>query len=443
MSDSPPTDSAPPRLPPRRALLSSQTRRLISLAALFALLQLPQCMVGNLIDERQQRQAEARLEIGGAWGPSQAVLGPVLVVPWERPGHAEPERGTLTLLPQRLDAEASLAPETRRRGLFAAVVYTARTGMAAQFSLPQRLPPELSVATLRWREAELVIGASQWRAGTAAPVLEANGRTLQPNLVEPPGWSCIGMGLMRFPLGLDRPFEGSLPVQAQLELRGADMLRLMPLAGQVALTLRGDWASPSFLGTELPQEVTQDGSGFRARWETGLHPPLLRLAGPGCERSRALGVTLLEAVPTYRMINRTAKYAMLFLALGLATYLLFEQVGKLRLHLAQYALLGLSLVLFPLLLLAFGEVLGFAPGYALSAAMVLGQATAWTGAVTRRRGLTALFGAMLAGLFGFIYVVLGLESYALLAGALALFLTLSAAMLAARRMNWGRQDMAA
>ncbi|WP_187830330.1 cell envelope integrity protein CreD [Siccirubricoccus phaeus] len=436
MSDAPPAAAAPPGILPRRPLLSGPMRRLLSLGVLFALLQLPQCMVGKLIDERQQRQAEARLEIGGAWGPSQAVLGPVLVVPWERPGRTEPERGTLTLLPQRLEAEASLAPETRRRGLFAAVVYTARMGMQAQFSLPQSLPPGLATATLRWPEAELVIGASQWRAGTAAPALEAAGRALQPNLVEPPGWSCQRMGLMRFPLGLDRPFEGSLPVRAQLELRGADMLRLLPLAGQVALTLRGEWASPSFLGTELPQEVTQDGTGFRASWETGLHPPLLRLAGPDCEDNRSLGVTLLEAVPTYRMINRTAKYAMLFLALGLVTYLLFEQVGKLRLHLAQYALLGLSLVLFPLLLLAFGEALGFALGYALSAAMVLGQATAWTGAVTRRAGLTALFGAMLAGLFGFIYVVLSLESYALLAGAMALFAALSAVMLAARRVNW-------
>ncbi|APT60362.1 hypothetical protein RGI145_23740 (plasmid) [Roseomonas gilardii] len=55
----------------------------------------------------------------------------------------------------------------------------------------------------------------------------------------------------------------------------------------------------------------------------------------------------LEAVPTYRMVTRASKYAVMFLALGFLTYVLFELLAGLRIHLVQYGLQGLSIVLFP------------------------------------------------------------------------------------------------
>ncbi len=73
----------------------------------------------------------------------------------------------------------------------------------------------------------------------------------------------------------------------------------------------------------------------------------------------------------------------------------------------------------------------------------MAQASAYTVAVTRRRGLAGLFAGLLGGLFGFLYVVLSLEAYALLAGAVALFAALSVVMLVTRRVDWaGDSDVA-
>ena len=66
----------------------------------------------------------------------------------------------------------------------------------------------------------------------------------------------------------------------------------------------------------------------------------------------------------------------------------------------------------------------------------MAQASAYTAAVTRRAGLAGLFVAVLGGLFGFLYVVLSLEAYALLAGTVALFAALSVVMLVTRRVDW-------
>jgi len=149
-----------------------------------------------------------------------------------------------------------------------------------------------------------------------------------------------------------------------------------------------------------------------------------------------VGVALIEPVQTYRMVSRAAKYAVMFVALASLTYLLFELVAGVRIHIVQYALLGASLVLFPLLLLAIAEPLGFGAAYAISAAMVMGQAGLYTAAVVGRRLLASIFAMVLGGLFGFLYVVLSLESFSLLVGAVALFLALSAVMLVTRRVRW-------
>ena len=43
---------------------------------------------------------------------------------------------------------------------------------------------------------------------------------------------------------------------------------------------------------------------------------------------------------------------------------------------------------------------------------------------------------MLASLFAFLYVLLGLDTYALLVGALALFIAVSAVMALTQRVDW-------
>lgn len=90
--------------------------------------------------------------------------------------------------------------------------------------------------------------------------------------------------------------------------------------------------------------------------------------------------------------------------------------------------------MFPLLLLALGEPLGFMPAYAISAAAVVAQASAYVWAATQRRALGGALAAVMAVLFGFLHVVLSMEAYALLVGTLAVFVALSLLMAVTRRV---------
>lgn len=50
--------------------------------------------------------------------------------------------------------------------------------------------------------------------------------------------------------------------------------------------------------------------------------------------------------------------------------------------------------------------------------------------------LAAFIGALLAGLYALLYILLSLEAYSLLIGSLMLFVALAAVMYATRNLNW-------
>ena len=79
---------------------------------------------------------------------------------------------------------------------------------------------------------------------------------------------------------------------------------------------------------------------------------------------------------------------------------------------------------------------------AIIAFAVVAQASHSTPSVVGQRRLTGVFAAVLTALFAFLYVVLGLDAYALVAGTAAPFVVLSVVMRVARRVNWAASPAA-
>ena len=168
-------------------------------------------------------------------------------------------------------------------------------------------------------------------------------------------------------------------------------------------TIRSPWLSPSFSGDVLPVSSTISADGFQARWEiVEFGSPRVSssatIIDPAIWKGQAVSVDLIEATPIYRMISRVAKYGLLFVVLSFATYLFFELLSRLNIHIVQYGLLGLSLSLFSLLLLSLSEPIGYTQGYLVAAGLVLAQASLYTLAVTRRFKPTLAFATMLGSL---------------------------------------------
>ncbi len=454
-SPEPPPES-PSKAPAKPRPMSSSMRipKLILLAGLALATVVPAYFIQGLIDERQARQAGVEEEFTRNWGPAQRLYGPILVLPYE-PAPGRPHQ-YLEIAPAKLDLVASLSPQERRRGLFHATVYDAKVEMQGVFAIPSQARLEDFLVDKNGRllfdESFIVLGTTSLTGLKAEDHIAIDG-------VEAP-WrpceevarqkqDCADAPLILAKAKTDGGAGGAFTIafKSTLSLRGTGSFMLGYAAKELGATIRSPWTSPSFTGEMLPESSTLGPEGFEAHWRTvefGL-PRISTSAAildSSLGKGKSFGVDLIEATPVYRMIERVAKYGLLFVALSFATYLFFELLSRLRIHVLQYGLVALSLSLFPLLLLSLGEMIGYTAGYVTSAGLVLAQSSLYTASVAKRRAPALVFATTLACLFGFIYVLIGIDTYSLLIGALALFLVLSALMFLTEKVRQPEEALA-
>lgn len=432
-------------------------RKLLAIGGLMLLLLIPLALLDGLVYERQQRAADVVADIAQASANAQRVTAPLLRLEVERvvrkmervssderaPLQAVDYTNVETLLVAADDVavDATLATETRQRGLFEARIYQQKAEITARFRVPvlREVPGQQSV---RIRDARWVLGLGDNR-GITALTLTANGRPLQP---EP------GTGVAWLPEGVQAALPGdwapgaTLDSQATLSLTGTSQLAWLPVAESFRWTLAGDWPHPRFAGFALPTEREVRADGFTAEWRMSAlasqAPQRLAACGPeahcGGLEGTAVSLELLDPVDRYLMTDRAIKYALLFLGLVFGAVFLLEVLRGAAVHPLHYLLVGLALALFFLLLLALAEHLGFALAYAIAAtgcvALIGYYLSGVLGGWKRGLGLAGL----LAALYGALYGLLQSEDHALLLGAVLLFGVLAATMVLTRRLDWSR-----
>lgn len=426
-------------------LMNRPGPRLAGLGLLILLLLIPLSMIESRVNERGQRRDEAAADVARAWGEVQSLAGPILRLPytvrWLEKDTERSRTGWLVLPPQRLDVNARLDSEVRRRGIFEVPVYRAKLGLRGQFRLPEASDLGVATGEIEFGRAELMIGIAEPGALAADSRVMVDGQIL---VLEPSAQSLGSQGvhaLLRNGIAAERLAKG-VDFEVDLALNGSSAFQLAPVARETTLTLNSDWPHPSFSGKGLPRQSEISASGFTASWSMSHlgrgYPPVWLDNEVTREQIDAsmFGVDLCVPVDPYRMAERIAKYGALVLLLTFATIWVMELLGGRPLHPVQYLLMGASLCLFGLLQLALAEHLGFAVAFVLAAAAVVVQASWYTRVATRSTRRAFALGGLLTGWFGYLYVVLQAEDLAFLLGALALFAALTAVMWATRRVNW-------
>ena len=131
---------------------------------------------------------------------------------------------------------------------------------------------------------------------------------------------------------------------------------------------------------------------------------------------------------------------MLFIVLAFMSFFLFEVVAKVRIHPFQYAMVGLALGVFFLILLALSELVPFVIAYSTAAAGTIGLVVTYMVPVLRTGRRTGIAAALLGASFAVLWVVLQAEDYALLAGSLVVFTALGVAVQLTRKVDWYAED---
>jgi inner membrane protein len=431
-------------------------------------LTIPLFSVWLLVYDRQNQSQEATASITQGWGAAQAINGPVLVIPYKATAtETVVENGQsvtrsrdvireLTLAPEAIDIATDVAPQVRKRSIYEAVVYDARMSGKARFAFPPDLARSgVTPQQMDMSRAELRFGLSDPRGLGANPRVIADGAPLR---LQPGGGSNGGRGFFAW---IDANGLTSKPIVVDFafDFRGNGSLSLAPQAGDTKWTVRSSWPSPSFAGAFLPgPRPAQVGkNGFEANYRIGnlsLGRSLVSTADPGPSATpnppnkiaeepgtdpdmQTAVISLIQPVDPYDQVNRATKYGFLFIGFTFLALLMFDVIGGVRVSAVEYLLMGAALVLFFVLLLALAEVIGFTPAYVLASAAVAGLNTAYSAAVLGTWRRAAFIGGLLAGLYAVLYILLSLEAYSLLIGALLLFAALAGVMYATRRIDWG------
>jgi inner membrane protein len=254
----------------------------------------------------------------------------------------------------------------------------------------------------------------------------------------------------------------AFPAQFGFALRGTEALAIAPLADANRIVLDSPWPHPQFNGDFLPRSHRVDATGFHAEWDVsslasnaqaqyreggdavpadapkvhegrGVAVATAATAQPGIDR---VGLSLVEPVNLYSKVDRATKYGLLFVLLTFIGFFMFETLRQLPIHPIQYALVGLALAIFFLLLLSLSEHIAFGAAYLVAATACLGLIGFYVGNVLRSRARGMGFAAMLALLYAALYGLLMSEDNALVLGAGLLFVVLAAIMVATRKVDW-------
>ncbi len=475
----PPVETAPEPAPTPvydRARTSTLPRRsaglkLLLVCGLALLMSIAALFVFALLMERSNRAERVADEVGGLMGGPQTFLGPVIAVPYTRnaveaapatgatrvPVQSVVEAGVWHIFPTRGQVTAATVSEVRSRSLFKVPVYTADLTYSARFDLANAGAEAPRGTVLDWSRAEIVLGASDARGAKSDIGLTLGGQTvaLTPSTVEPTvslgapdtrgdydvsirgGDGSLRLFGTRLPEALRT--GGTFDVSGRATFSGAQRIAVLAFAGTTTATIRGDWPHPSYNGGFLP--ARQDAAdGFNATWTVPFVARGVPVEGDRDTLSRlgstSLGVTFVEPANPYQSVSRSLKYAPLFIGLVFLTYFLFETTTGRRVHPAQYILVGSVQVIFYMLLLSIAEHTGFDIAFALAATATVALISAYAGWAfeSRQQGVRAL--VAFSFLYGLIYVLMRLENYAMLVGALSGFAALAAVMYFTRKVDW-------
>ena len=470
---------------PRRE--RSPGMKLLFVALIGMVLTIPLLLIYALVYDRQDQARTAQGAINAGWGGPQVISGPVIVVPFRTTQTQNEEvdgksvsrvvevEKLLYISPVENRAATTIEPQERKKSIYRSVLYTAKVGGTAKFALPADLPRfGVTRERLLWDRAELRMGASDARGLTTGGTLKASGQTLTLQPGKGPAASG-GQGFFAF---LPWDGKGEMTVEYAFGLRGSRSLSLVPRGGSTSWEVKSPWPNPSFGGGFLPEKPSISDAGFTANYAVDKlalgQPPVSfsddgspsdtpqnrfgfaeavdgsasNIAAGGADEvvggpAYGLTVGLVETVDLYSKVDRAVKYGFLFIGFTFLAFLLFDVVGGARVAAAEYLLTGAALILFFVLLLAFAEVIGFTPAYLLASAAIIGLLTAYSAAVLRSWQRARFIGALLVGLYALLFVLLNLEAWSLLIGAVLLFVALAGVMYATRNVDWsavGRRE---
>lgn len=368
--------------------------------------------ISGIINDRMKFRDEAVQNVEKTWGKAQTIGVGRLEY---KEGKDEKNMSTITYESSLTTTNADAKVEMKRKGIYKVPVYTVKIKQAGEFDL----------GSLSAKKAMFIIDVSDRRGFVSKPVLKYMGKTVS---------ECSSVGCV-----VDLK-EGKIPYEIEYTIRGTKSLSF-DAAGTNKTYLKTNWGVPEYTGDFSPVEHKPQNGGYYTFWSVP------EAASASEDKYRRLSYTsnFINTVDVYRMTERCVKYGFLFIALTFLAFFVYEVINKEKRHIHpfQYSLVGVSMLVFYLLLLSMSEFINFGLAYLISALMTISLISFYTYFVLTNKEdkkFPLSIGGILAAVYLYLYVTINLEEFSLLAGSFGLFFTIIAVMYATRNVEWYKES---
>lgn len=398
--------------PAKQIIFKTLTAIVVSIFLLI-----PLEMSKSLIEDRQDAYKETENNVGKKWG-TMAKLMPVFKIPYQTTNGDAVSSSYAFIFPSRLDAEINLNCKPFSVDRYEVPAYTADIKLKCELTKLEETIRNTAYSQIKDSELQILTN------GAELVILNSH------------DYDCEVISTLSLNAS---PNTDSLSFDNEISINGYNSFSFVP-SGKYNIKISGNRFNPSFLSSSiLPNERSTNDSLFSANWQGTITKrytademsDLKRLISYNVE---TLSVSLLNDMPDYRMAERTTKYAMLVIALTFVAFILIDLCLKRNINPLNYILTGLALVLFYTLLLSIYEYISFGWAYLIAAVMTIGLLSAYTAMMFKRKRSGIILGSILSLLYLYIYILVSIDRYSLIAGSVGLFIILAIVMFTSQKV---------
>lgn len=438
------------------SIFQSTTAKMILVGLLTLVLLIPLEFVKNLISERAERQKEVVQETNDKWGENVFFYGPILKVPYtyyeetvsvnEKTKETVKQKTAYTqfayFFPEVLKAKSEVTTKVLNRNNYESVVFTSDMKFEGQYQQPDFSSRNIAKENIQWNKATILIKTTNLKSIKEEVKINLGGTnfTFEPvyNSDKKDSTEALETGYINLTQVMT---SAKTAFRFGITYNGSKQIKMVPIGKTTEINMKSNWASPSFTGNFLPDDKTKqiNDKGFVANWKI-LHinrafsqqvfetlPDLSQYA---------FGVDFIIPVDQYQQNERAAKYGFLVIGLTFLIFFLIQSISKISIHIFQYSMIGLALILFYTLLISITEHSSFIKAYLIAGVSIVVLITLYSVSMLKNKKFPVFIGLALTALYTFIYVIIQLENYALLVGSIGLFFILAAVMYFSRKIDW-------
>ncbi len=438
----------------KTSFFQSNTAKMIMVGLLSLFLLIPLFLVQDLIKERSYRKKEMIQEVNTLWGSDIKFYGPMLSIPYygfETTQIVNANAGSSTqtkkvikyafFFPETLQNNSNIKKSTPlKRGLYENVVFTSTMDFEGTFGKPNFEKLNINPENIIWEKASVIVNTSNLKSIKSDLNIKLNDAPYTFESIE----GLVGnFGALKSTIFNYNELqkENKITFNFQMKFNGSESVQFIPIGKTNQIKLDSDWDSPSLMGSFAANQENKSitKNGFHAEWK------ILEINRPFSQQydesvpnlnDYLFGVKLLETVDQYQQNERASKYGFLVIGLTFLIFFLIQTISKINIHIFQYTMIGLALIMFYTLLISITEHSSFSMAYGLATLSVIVMITLYSISILKNKKFPMFIAAALSVLYSFIFVIIQLEDYALLVGSIGLFLILGAVMYFSKKIDW-------